>query len=253
MGALEIHHRGVRLKGRAVVMDKLVASKITSRARQNIQIESDSGITLVSRSAPDATGNGRYPNNSLSLSNDQLEIHAGGVHIEDPLGKILFSANNKEVLVGADQLKVTGEGGAVFHGSVQTPLVRASAGNELRLESPTRQLNVFALNGVGIESRAGDISASALKDVSFQSKAGAVKLEAQNVYLQKLPVAQLKGSKLPAEGVRVEETEDGIVSRVALRPPPEVFQVCLCGGKGRMFLAPAGGPCITNVDSDICR
>jgi len=28
-----------------------------------------------------------------------------------------------------------GEGGAVFHGSVQTPLVRPEAGNELRYET----------------------------------------------------------------------------------------------------------------------
>lgn len=47
-------------------------------------------------------------------------------------GAILFSANHREVEVGAENLKVSGEGGSTFSGSVQTTLVRAKPGNDLR-------------------------------------------------------------------------------------------------------------------------
>lgn len=232
-------------------MDKLIATRISSRKGLPVKVESSEGISLISK------GKGSSENR-LVLADDQLQVHASGVRISDPSGKILFSADRKEVLVGADLLKVTGEGGAVFHGSVQTPLVRSASGKELRLESPTRDLKIFARDGVAVESRAGDMSAVALGEFRMESKAGSVKLEAGNVFLAKLPTAQIKGTRLPADGVEVEE-EDGVqqgerqtVGGIGLgRGVPEVFQVCLCGGKGRVFLAPAGGPCL--ADAELCR
>ena len=56
--------------------------------------------------------------------------------ITDPSGELLFSANNERVVVGAKTLKVTGVGGAVFEGSVQTPLVTSEAGKDLRYVFP---------------------------------------------------------------------------------------------------------------------
>lgn len=44
------------------------------------------------------------------------------------------------------------------------------------------------------------------------------------------------------------KTLSGFDQRSAIKP--EVFQVCLCG-KGRLFLAPAEGPCV--ADNDVCR
>lgn len=52
--------------------------------------------------------------------------------ITDPRGELLFSANKDQVVVGAETLRVTGVGGAVFKGSVQTPMVRAESGRDLR-------------------------------------------------------------------------------------------------------------------------
>jgi hypothetical protein len=45
---------------------------------------------------------------------------------------VLFSADREQVIVGAEMLRVTGDGGAVFQGSVQTPLVRGESGRGLR-------------------------------------------------------------------------------------------------------------------------
>lgn len=50
----------------------------------------------------------------------------------DDRGAILFSVDDDEVFLGAETLRVTGEGGTVFSGSIQTPLVRAESGNDLR-------------------------------------------------------------------------------------------------------------------------
>ncbi|KAJ9591020.1 hypothetical protein L9F63_027772, partial [Diploptera punctata] len=63
--------------------------------------------------------------------NDRLECQARGFRVTDTRGTVLFSADRKEVVVGAEVLRVTGNGGAVFDGTVQTPLVRADSGNEL--------------------------------------------------------------------------------------------------------------------------
>lgn len=50
----------------------------------------------------------------------------------DDRGTILFSVNHREVVIGADMLRISGEGGTMFSGSVQTPLVRAESGHDLR-------------------------------------------------------------------------------------------------------------------------
>lgn len=53
----------------------------------------------------------------------------------DDRGVLLFSVDDQEVLVGADSLRVSGEGGTSFTGSVQTTLVRADS--DLRYVSPS--------------------------------------------------------------------------------------------------------------------
>ena len=99
-------------------------------------------------------------------------------------------------------------GGAVFEGSIQTPLVRAESGNDLRyeinsllsgrippnikwineanvryynfnqrLESATRTLQMQAPQGVALESQAGDISATSYEDLRLWSTGGSVLLD----------------------------------------------------------------------------
>lgn len=69
--------------------------------------------------------------NILISGNDKIECSTNAFRITDTRGVLLFSATPDAVEVGAETLKVTGQGGAVFGGSVQTPLVRASSGNQL--------------------------------------------------------------------------------------------------------------------------
>ncbi len=167
---MKVNGGGIELHGESIVLDKLIASKIASRRGLPLHLESTRNISLLAR------GRDGQVQQKLYLGEDKLEISASSMRIMDPRGRLLFSADRKEVQVGAELLRVTGEGGAVFHGSVQTPLVRPEAGNELRLESPTRSLTVFALQGVALESRAGDITATCLNELRLQSKAGAVRV-----------------------------------------------------------------------------
>nr|CAD7423611.1 unnamed protein product [Timema monikensis] len=167
MGELRIVAGGIQLSGQAMVLDALLASTIRSRKGQHISIESSRNFTVNARDE-----GGRVVNR-IFLGNDQLECLAREFKVTDARGTVLFSASKQEVVVGAKVLRVTGEGGAIFDGTVQTPIVRADSGHELRLESPTRSLKVRAPLGVLIESRAGDISASCLTDLKLQSLAGA--------------------------------------------------------------------------------
>lgn len=64
--------------------------------------------------------------------NDRFECLANNFKVIDDRGHILFSASRDEIVVGSDTLQVTGEGGTTFSGSVQTPLVRADSGHDLR-------------------------------------------------------------------------------------------------------------------------
>ncbi|EEB17961.1 delta-sarcoglycan, putative [Pediculus humanus corporis] len=148
--------------------------------RQPISIESSKNFTITTRDS-----NGKVTSR-LVLDKDKLECLSKSFQILNGKGSVLFSANDDEIVVGAEVLRVTGDGGAIFDGSVQTPLIKAASGSELKLESPTRSLEMKAPLGVAIESRAGDISASCLTDLKLQSLDGAIRLDSENVYFSKL-------------------------------------------------------------------
>nr|CAD7257114.1 unnamed protein product [Timema shepardi] len=236
MGELRIVAGGIQLSGQAMVLDALLASTIRSRKGQHISIESSRNFTVNARDE-----GGRVVNR-IFLGNDQLECLAREFKVTDARGTVLFSASKHEVVVGAKVLRVTGEGGAIFDGTVQTPIVRADSGHELRLESPTRSLKVRAPLGVLIESRAGDISASCLTDLKLQSLAGAVRLDSANVFLPGLKTAPppLPGAPPPA------------VPRRPNSPRHEIFQLCVCSN-GKLFLASPEGVCAADDDSVVCR
>ncbi|XP_010226848.1 PREDICTED: zeta-sarcoglycan-like, partial [Tinamus guttatus] len=87
-------------------------------------------------------------------------------------GKVLFSADEDEIVIGADRLKVTGTEGAVFGHSVETPHIRAEPSQDLKLESPTRALVMEAPRGVQVNAAAGDLKATCRKELHLQSTEG---------------------------------------------------------------------------------
>ncbi|KAF2894247.1 hypothetical protein ILUMI_11926, partial [Ignelater luminosus] len=226
MGQLRIVAGGLRLEGRAFVLDTLIASTIRSRAGQPIVIESSKNFTVTTR---DAAG---VLDNRIFLGNDRFECLTDNFKVINTKGTVLFSADHKEVVMGVDVLRITGEGGTIFGGSVQTPLVRAESGHDLRLESPTRSLEIRAPMGINVESRAGDIKLMSLNGIKLKSVAGQVRLDSGSVLMPKLPTAT---SSSRSSQIRTHE----------------IFQVCACEN-GKLFLAPSHSICVA-TEEHICR
>lgn len=67
--------------------------------------------------------------------NDRFECLTDNFKVINTKGNVLLSADHKEIVLGVDVLRITGDGGTIFSGSVQTPLVRAESGHDLRFVS----------------------------------------------------------------------------------------------------------------------
>lgn len=224
MGRLRIVDRGIRLEGEAQFIGPLYTAHIESRKDMPLRVESARNITLHTRNPA-----GKIVNR-LSIGDREVEVMADTFVIRNQQGKVLFSANDQKVEVAAEGLRVSGFGGAVFEGSIQTPQIRAEPGHQLRLESPTRSLQMEASNGISLDSRAGDITAICLNDLTLQSKSGVIKLDSERIWMRNLPEAATQS--------RPHQNND------------KVFQLCACEN-GRLFLADASGHC--KADTNICK
>ncbi|KAH8386932.1 hypothetical protein KR093_003610, partial [Drosophila rubida] len=229
MGQLKILPGGIQLSGQAVIMDMLRASTIRSRHGQPISIESSRNFSI----------NTRDPNgvleNHLFLGHDKFECLSAGFRVNDTTGRNLFSVNRNEVTIGAHALRIEGEGGAIFRESIQTPHVRAEPGRELRLESPTRQLDITAAKDINLQSRAGGIELLALGDVKLRALDGSLRLESSKILMPNLRTAQppILGSAQSRDHIH------------------RVFQLCACFN-GKLFLAAPHSICAGD-DSTVCR
>ncbi|ENN82925.1 hypothetical protein YQE_00675, partial [Dendroctonus ponderosae] len=256
MGQLEVVPGGLKLKGNAFVLDNLIANQIRSRSGEPIVIESSRNITLRSRDKLGrsstvvhmATCIQSLPPNLFYPGIDSLECLANKFQILDDRGGLMFSADRREVVVGAETLRITGEGGSRFSGSVQTRLVRAESGHDLslsrtfviiqfgvnyRLESPTRGLQIRAPKELKLESRGGHINALAQNDVSFRSEMGAIRLQSSSIIVPQLPTAKVTNRQVGARSF-------------------EVFQLCACEN-GKLFLADPHVVCASENEDSFCR
>ncbi|XP_059616807.1 delta-sarcoglycan isoform X2 [Phlebotomus argentipes] len=238
MGQLKVVAGGLQLSGQALVLDILRASTIRSRHAQSISIESSRNFSVNTR---DSEG---FIENQLFLGHDRVECLASGFRVTDTHGGNLFAVDRDEVAIGANALRIDGEGGAIFRESIQTPLVRADAGRELRLESPTRSLEMRASQEIFIQSRAGSLDATCLNDLKLHSIAGSIRLDSANILMPNLKTAQ-------------PPTNQAGLSSTLLGGRPEhqvhnkVYQLCACAS-GKLFLAAPHSVCAGD-DSTVCR
>ncbi|CAG0883575.1 unnamed protein product [Cyprideis torosa] len=180
----------------------------------------------------------------MSECNNSLDCEAGTFRVTNPLGKELFFADHKTVKVGASTLKVSGPGGAVFEGSVQTPLVRAEDSHELRLESPTRSIEVAATQGITVESRAGSIEVLSLTDIKLSSIKGEIVFDSKNVRMPELPRVNVSGTRLAAsQSVLVYQIGSslGLMSRTLAATFPALGLGCLGWVCGTQIKSTRGG------------
>ncbi|KAG8452897.1 hypothetical protein GDO86_004627, partial [Hymenochirus boettgeri] len=125
MGHLRVTSEGLRLEGESEFLYPLYAKEIRSREDDSLLLHSSQNVTVNARNL-DGHVTGR-----LTVGPDAVETHGRHFQINSRDGKMLFSVNEKEVLVGTDKLRVTGPQGALFEHSVETPLVRAESSKQL--------------------------------------------------------------------------------------------------------------------------
>ncbi|CAO1338404.1 unnamed protein product [Diamesa serratosioi] len=226
MGQLKVVNGGIQLDGQAMILDELRTSHIRSRHGQPITFESSRNITFNTHDA-----DGRLEN-QIFMGHDKLEIKAKKFRVSDMFENTLFYADQDFVEIGAGSLRIEGEGGAIFHDAVQTPLVRAEAGKELKLESPTRSLEMQASQEIFLQSRAGSIEATSLNDIKLHSISGSIRFDSDNIIFAGLKTAQ------------PTFYEKNIATH-------KFYQVCVCQN-GKLFLADSHGICAGD-EATLCR
>uniref|UniRef100_A0A182IZG3 Gamma-sarcoglycan n=2 Tax=Anopheles atroparvus TaxID=41427 RepID=A0A182IZG3_ANOAO len=239
MGQLKIVPGGIQLTGQALILNTLRASSIRSKHGQPISIESSRNLSVNTRNAYGAV------ENQLFLGHDRLEVLANHFRITDTHGTNLFAVDRDEVIVGAGSLRVEGEGGVTFRDSIQTPLVRADAGKELKLESPTRSLEARATQEIFIQSRAGGIETTCLNDLKLHSVAGTIRLDSSAIYMPNLKTVQALPGSSSASILSSSSSARGESAA------GKIYQLCACAS-GKLFLAAPNGICAAD-DTAICR
>ncbi|XP_039340075.1 delta-sarcoglycan isoform X3 [Mauremys reevesii] len=181
-----------------------------------------------------------------------VEAHSQKFEVKSLSGKLLFSADDNEVVVGAERLRVLGAEGTVFPKSIETPSVRADPFKELSalsrlkgqviitggtrlsklhviLESPTRSLVMEAPKGIEINAEAGNMEATCRTELRLESKDGEITLNAANIKLPRLPLA----------------------SHSSTGSRQKIYELCVCSN-GRLFLSQAGASSTCQINTSIC-
>ncbi|XP_076130703.1 delta-sarcoglycan isoform X1 [Alosa pseudoharengus] len=223
MGHLRITERGLKLEGTSEFLQPLYAKEIQSRPGTPLFLQSSKNISV------NILNNENHLVTQLTAGSRGVQARGKMLEVRSSSGKLLFSADDQEVVVGAERLRVMGAEGAVFTSSVETPHVRAEPFKELRLESPTRSLFMEAPKGVDIHAEAGDIQATCRSDLRLQSVDGAIILDAQKIKLLRLP--------------------EGVASPSPSRQT--VFEVCVCAN-GIVFLSQAGTGSTCQMSNHVC-
>uniref|UniRef100_A0A673IAK3 Sarcoglycan zeta n=1 Tax=Sinocyclocheilus rhinocerous TaxID=307959 RepID=A0A673IAK3_9TELE len=139
-------------------------------------LQSDRNVTVNARNnLGQLTG-------QLTVGSEMVEAQCQRFEVKSSDGeRVLFSADEEEISIGTDKLRVTGNEGVVFSHSVETPHVRAEPFQDLKLESPTRTLTLEAPKGVEVNAGVGEFKASCRKDLTLESSEGEVSTVYENV------------------------------------------------------------------------
>ncbi|XP_039631621.1 delta-sarcoglycan [Polypterus senegalus] len=223
MGHLRITEKGLTLEGDSEFLKPLYAKEIQSRPGSPLLLQSSKNITINILNGQNKAAT------RVVAGSKGVEAFGKVFEVKSNTGKTLFSAADREVVVGADRLRVLGAEGAVFSNSVETPQVRADPFKELRMESPTRSLFMEAPKGIEILAEAGNIQATCRNEMRLESKDGEIILEANKIKLPRLPkgIYSASGSK------------------------QKVYEVCICPN-GRLFLSVADSGSTCQINSSVC-
>ncbi|XP_031195420.1 zeta-sarcoglycan isoform X1 [Mastomys coucha] len=228
MGNLRVTKKGIRLEGISEFLLPLYVKEIHSRKDSPLVLQSDRNVTVNARNhMGQLTGQLTVGAEAVEAQCKRFEVRAS----ED--GRVLFSADEDEITIGSEKLKVTGTEGAVFGHSVETPHIRAEPSQDLRLESPTRSLIMEAPRGVQVSAAAGDFKATCRKELHLQSTEGEIFLNADSIRLGNLPIGSFSSSPSSSNSRQT------------------VYELCVCPN-GKLYLSPAGVGSTCQSSSSIC-
>ncbi|XP_068798897.1 zeta-sarcoglycan isoform X4 [Struthio camelus] len=218
MGNLRVTKKGIRLEGVSEFLLPLYVKEIHSRKDSPLVLQSDRNVTVNARNhMGQLTG-------QLTVGADAVEAQCKRFEVRaSEGGKVLFSADEDEIVIGADRLKVTGTEGAVFGHSVETPHIRAEPSQDLKLESPTRSLVMEAPRGVQVNAAAGDLKAICRKELHLQSTEGEIFLNADTIRLGNLPTGSFSSSPPSSSAPRQTIYELCVCPNVLLGFPCDKF------------------------------
>uniref|UniRef100_A0A3B3ZDT7 Sarcoglycan zeta n=1 Tax=Periophthalmus magnuspinnatus TaxID=409849 RepID=A0A3B3ZDT7_9GOBI len=196
-------------------------------------LQSDRNVTVNARN-----GEGQLTG-QLTIGSEMVEAQCQRFEVRSADGeRVLFSADEEEISIGTEKLRVTGNEGVVFSHSVETSHVRAEPFQDLKLESPTRTLTLEAPRGVEINAGVGDFTASCRKDLLLQSSDGEILLDANTIRLGSIPL----GSAVdPLEGAPAGTTYT----------KQTVYELCSCAN-GKLYLSPAEKGSTCQTTSNFC-
>ncbi|XP_008690680.1 delta-sarcoglycan isoform X2 [Ursus maritimus] len=125
MGNLRITDKGLKLEGDSEFLQPLYAKEIQSRPGNALYFKSARNVTV------NILNDQTKVLTQLITGPKAVEAYGKKFEVKTVSGKLLFSADNNEVVVGAERLRVLGAEGTVFPKSIETPNVRADPFKEL--------------------------------------------------------------------------------------------------------------------------
>ncbi|XP_047468234.1 zeta-sarcoglycan-like [Mugil cephalus] len=228
MGNLQLNQDGIRLEGISEFLLPLYVNEIQSRRDSLLVLRSEKNVTLNARNSQgQLTG-------QLTVGPDAVEAQCQRLEVRSRDGsRLLFTADEEEVIMTTEKFTVTGSEGAMFGHSVETPLIRARASEDLKLESPTRTLTMEAPRGVEVNAAKGTLRVNGRKDLQLESTEGEILLDANSVHLGNLPLGTYAASPVEASQEQA------------------VYEVCVCPS-GKIYLSPAETSSTCQAMSNIC-
>ncbi|XP_017161704.1 zeta-sarcoglycan-like isoform X1 [Poecilia reticulata] len=127
MGNLRVTKEGIRLEGVSEFLLPLYVKEIQSRRDSPLILQSDRNVTVNARNDQgQLTG-------QLTVGSEMVEAQCQRFEVKSADGeRVLFSADEEEISIGTEKLKVTGDEGVVFSHSVETSHVRAEPFQDLK-------------------------------------------------------------------------------------------------------------------------
>lgn len=228
MGHLKLNQDGIRLEGIAEFLSPLYVNEIQSKGENVLVLRSEKNVTLNARNDQGhLTGQLTVGPEGVEAQCQRLEVRSSD------RGRLLFTADEEEIVMTTEKFTVTGSEGAVFGHSVETPLILAKSAEDLKLESPTRTLTMEAPRGVEVSATQGMLHISGRKDLKLESTEGEILLDANTIQLANLPLGTYSKSTNQASQ---EQT---------------VFEVCVCPS-GKVYLSPAQSSSTCQAMNNIC-